>query len=61
MLVETVTAPRASGLGDDVGFALVILGVQHFMLHAHFLEKCRQMLGFLDGNRADQNRLAAFS
>ena len=48
----------AAGLRDDERFALVILGVQHFMPHAHLLQNARQLLGFFDRDRAHQHRLA---
>ena len=34
----------AAGLRDDERFALVILGVQNFMLHAHLLQSVRKPL-----------------
>ena len=50
----------ASGLRHDMGFALMVFGVQNLMPHAHLLQQSREPLGFFDGNGADQNRLAAF-
>ena len=50
----------ASGLGDDFGFALVVLGIQHHVLDALFLQQVREALGFLDRRGADQHRLAGF-
>src|SRR5258708_23920949 len=47
-----------AGLGDDVGFAFVILGVEHLVLHAHFGENRRELLALGDGNSADQHGLA---
>ena len=34
MLVAMVTVPRLAGLGDDLGLALVVLGVQDVVLDA---------------------------
>ena len=48
----------APGLRDDERFALVILGVQHFVPHAHLLQDRRQPFRFFDRNRAHQHRLA---
>ncbi len=50
----------ASSLSDDLGLALVVLGVQNDVLDAFFLEKLRKPLGFLDGGRAYQHRLIPF-
>src|SRR5579871_511163 len=47
----------ATGLGDDLGFAFVELGVQHHMLNALFLQEIRKPLGLLDGGSAHQYRL----
>ena len=48
----------AAGLRDDERFALVILGVQHFVPDAHLLQHARQSFGLFDRNRAHQHRLA---
>src|SRR6266576_369511 len=48
----------ASGLGDDGGFTLVILGVEDLMLHAHLLEDAGEPLRFLDRDGADERGLA---
>ena len=50
----------ASGLRHDERFALVILGVQHLVLDAHFLQQAGQPLRFLDRDGAHQHRLALF-
>ena len=50
----------ASRLRDDFRFALVLLGVQNLVRDARFLQQVRQMLRFLNGNGADQHRLAGF-
>ena len=50
----------AAGLGDNVRFAFVLLRVQNLVRDAGLLEQCRQVFGFLDGDRSKQNRLAAF-
>src|SRR5712691_2203379 len=47
----------ASGLGDDGGFTLVILGVEDLVLHAHLLEDAGEAFGFLDRDGADEHRL----
>ena len=49
---------RAARLGDDAGLLLVLLGVQHVVRDALALEHLGQHLGGLDGDRADQHRLA---
>ena len=41
-------------------FALVLLGVEHLVRDAGFLQQGREMLGFFDGDGAHQDRLAAF-
>ena len=38
----------ASGLGNDFGFALVLLSVQNPVFHAFFLEQLGKALGFFD-------------
>ena len=48
-----------AGLGDDMRFLLVIAGIQHLMRHVLLLEQAGEDLGFLDGDGADQHRLAA--
>ena len=58
MLVATVTACEAAGLGDDLGLPGVLLGVQHLVGDAPLLEQPRQLLGLLDRDRADEHRLA---
>ena len=45
-------------LCDDLGFLLVVLGVEHLMLDAAALEQGAQLLGVLDRDGADQDRLA---
>ncbi|NDE98669.1 MAG: DUF1549 domain-containing protein, partial [Verrucomicrobia bacterium] len=49
-------APR---LGDDVGFLLVVAGVQHRMRDLPLLQQLRQRLRLLDRHGADQHRLLA--
>ncbi len=46
-----------AGLRDDLGLALVLLGVQHVVLDAGTLELRREHLGGLDRDRADEDRL----
>ncbi len=48
----------APGLRHDGGFALVILGVQHLVPHAHPLENAGEPLGLLHRNGAHQHGLA---
>ena len=48
-----------SGLRDDVRLAFVIFGVQDLMGDPLLLEYFRKHFGFLDGDGAYQNRLAA--
>ena len=50
---------RPAGLGDDVRFALVLLGVEHLMLDALLLQHARDQLRGLDRSRADEHRLLA--
>ena len=45
-------------LCDDLRFLLVVLGVEHLMLDAVALEQGAQLLGGLDRDGADQDRLA---
>ncbi len=47
-----------AGVLDDLGLALVLLGVQHVVRDAAPLEQARQVLGDLDRDRADEHRLA---
>ena len=49
----------AAGLRDDVRLALMLFGVQHVVRDAGFFEQIRKMLGFFDGDGADQHGLAA--
>ena len=51
--------PLAPRLGDDVRFALVVLGVQHLVRNAQPPQPPGQELGLLDRDRADEDRLAA--
>ena len=50
---------KVAGLGDDIGLLFVIAGVEDLVLDVVFLEQGRQVLGLLDGDGADQDRLAA--
>ena len=52
---DGVLAPR---LRHNRGLALVMLGVQHLVPHAHLLQNSREPLGFLHRDGAHQNRLA---
>ena len=47
-----------AGLHDDLGFPLVLLGVQHLVRDALLLQLARQLLRLLDRDRADQHGLA---
>ena len=48
----------APGLGDDGGFPLVLLGVEHLVGNARLMQKLRQLLGLLHARRADEDGLA---
>ncbi len=50
--------PHASGLGDDVGLALVVLGVQGLVPDAALVKQARELLGAFDGHGADEAGLA---
>ena len=56
-----VTAPGHARLGHDVGFLLVIAGIQHIVRDLALLHDFGQFLGFLDRGGADQHRLASFA
>jgi hypothetical protein len=47
-----------AGLGDDVRLAFVVLGVEDRVLDAALVQQPRDPLGLLDGDGADQDRLA---
>ncbi len=50
-----------SGEDDDVGFALVVFGVENFVLDAVAAhEHLREAFGFFDAGGADEDGLAAF-
>ena len=46
----------APGLGDDLGLALVMLGVEHFVLDAPLVEQAGDQFALLDRHGADQDR-----
>ena len=50
---------RLARLRDNLGFALVVLRVQHFVLHPASLQHARQRLRHVDAHRAHQHRQAA--
>ncbi len=50
----------AAGLGDDLGLAFVVLGVEHLVLDAAAAEHRRELFAFFDRHGADQDRPAAF-
>ena len=52
--------PRRAGLGDDVGFLLVVAGVQHLVRNILLFQQLGDVFGFFDGDRADQHRLLSF-
>ena len=58
MFVAIVTAPTLAGVLDDLGLARVLLRVQDVVRDALALEQLAQVLGRLDGDRADEHRLA---
>ena len=47
-----------AGLGDDLRFLLMVLGVEHVVLDALALEHAGEQLVLLDGHGADQHRLS---
>ncbi len=47
---------HAAGLRHDLGFTLVILGVQHHVFHVLFLEQIGETFGFFNRRSAYQNR-----
>ena len=49
---------QTTGLGDDGGLALVVLGVEDLVLDAAAGQKTGELLGALDGDGADEHRLA---
>ena len=48
----------APGLGDDLGFTLVVFGVEHVMRNRDPLQSASDQFRVFHGNRADQHRLA---
>ena len=50
----------APSLGNDVGFAVVLLGVEDFVPQAFFLQQARNQLGVLNRAGAHQHGLAFF-
>ena len=60
MLVETVTVLLRPACATMQGFALVILGVEDFVLDAHALQDGGELLGLLDRDGAHQHGLAVF-
>ncbi len=51
-------AAEAPGLGDDLGLAGVLLGVEDLVGDAPLVEQPGQLLGLLDRDGADEHRLA---
>ena len=51
-------AATLAGVGDDVGFLLVQLGVEHGVLNTHLVELSAQPLALLDARGADEDRLS---
>ncbi len=49
----------AAGLGNNLGFSFVLLGVQNPVLHTLFLQQFGKALGLFNRSGADQNRLAS--
>ncbi|KAG1318654.1 hypothetical protein G6F63_015121 [Rhizopus arrhizus] len=52
---------RLAGFGNDLGFAGVLLGVQHFVRQLGLLQEARQQLGVFDAGGAHQHGLAALT
>ncbi len=48
-----------AGLGDDIGFLLVIARVQHLVRHLALFQDRRKRLRLVDADRADEHRLIA--
>src|SRR6185437_14788658 len=48
---------KVTGLGDDLGFALVEFGIQHDVPDILALENVREQLGLFNRRGADENRL----
>ena len=53
-----MTAPFWPGVDDDLALALVLLGVEDVVRDAASRQDLGQVLGRLDGDRADEHRLA---
>ena len=51
---------RPAGLGDDVGLALVLLGIENVVRNVPTVEEVGDGVGFLDTGRAHEDRLATF-
>ena len=51
-------AATLTGVGDDVGFFLVELGVEHGVLNTQLVELAAQPLAFLDARGAHEDRLS---
>ena len=49
---------QLTGLGDDLGLLLMVLGVKHMVGHARFFQQLGENFAALDGNGAHQYRLA---
>ena len=58
MFVAIVTAPALARVLDDLALALVLLRVQDVVRDALALQELREVLGGLDGDRADEDGLA---
>jgi len=56
MLVATVTRPGWPAWGDDLGFDLVVLGVQDLVLDVRRSEQGAELFRLLDRPGADQDR-----
>ncbi|MNJ12528.1 hypothetical protein D3C77_67210 [compost metagenome] len=50
--------PRTTGLGDDLGFFFVVLGVQYLVIDAFLLQQVGHVLGRFDGGGTHQHRTA---
>ncbi len=51
---------QTSGLRHELGFAFVLLGVEHDVANAFALQDCRKPLRLFNRHRADQHRLPFF-
>ena len=56
-----VTVPGKSGVGHDLGLALVLFGVQHVVLHAAHVQHLAHQLADLHAGGTHQHRSAGLA